>query len=40
MDWLEIPSPDLDSRFPGQREEGGFGFTRASGGPGTPGWLR
>lgn len=40
MGRLAIPSRDLDSRFPGQREEGGFGFTRASGGPGAPGWLR
>ena len=30
---------DMDPRFPERREEGGFGFARASGGPGALGWV-
>ena len=31
----------MDPRFPERREEeGGFGFARASSGPGVPGWAK
>lgn len=38
MDGLEVLPQNMDPRFPERKEEGGFGFARASGGLGAQGW--